>query len=728
MKRNLVPAFLAVCLAVASISGAQTTRPKIGLALSGGGAKGCAHVGVLRQLEKMNIPIDYIAGTSMGSVVGALYASGMSPEEIEKELTTIDWDEVLSDATAFEKLTYRRKYEATRYPSTLEVGIRDGKIVVPAGIRTGQKLSYLLATYLLPHLDQHDFSRLPIPYAAVAADLETGDPVVLASGDLAEAVRASMSIPGAFTPVDWEGKILVDGGVTMNVPVDVVRAMGADIVIAVDIASPLAGREKLNSTMGVLGQLSGFLTRKNMEAQLAKADVVLSPDITGYDTFDFGKAAEIVKLGDVEAIARKDLYAKYAVDPETHDAMIRKQRVPRARNVVIDEIRVEGLHFVDERFVRGQMKTAAGESLDLAKLQKDIEWMYGWGDFIGIHAGLETTSGKSILVIRVQEKPWGPAYLRTGIGMETRYNNPGVFLLFNYTRRWLNPRGAEWRNDIEFGTDWGIATEFYQPRGYDKVGFLAPGADYRRMSLRLFEADQATGEYDVRQFTVRVDGGTQLRTAGEARLGFYQRWTDSTVEVGTAEPAELDASEGGLHGHLRLNTTNAPFFPVRGVRLEFDAIAPLDALGADSQYIATDLKSKLFSSFGRHVLSGGLNLHETFSDDAPIYDQAILGGLGNLGGYAYGELTGQAAALISLGYRNRVTRIPGLSDGVYAGLVAEIGDVYESLSDVEFGDMRKSMSLYLGMDTSYGPLIVGFAKSRDKERDGQYYVQIGRSF
>lgn len=725
MKR-IVGIIGVVILALASPSVAQTSRPKIGLALSGGGAKGCAHVGVLRQLEKMHIPVDYVAGTSMGAVVGSLYASGMSPDEIEKEIEAIDWEAVLTDATEFEKLTYRRKFEEIRYPSTVEVGIQKGKIAMPAGIRTGQKLSFLLASYLLPHLDERDFSKLPIPYAAVAADLETGDPVVLKSGDLAEAVRASMSIPGAFTPVTWGDRILVDGGVTMNVPVAVVRDMGADIVIAVDIAAQLAGREKLNSTTAVLGQLSTFLTRKNMEAQLATADLVLSPDIRGFSTFDFGKADEIVKRGDDEAIARSADLAKYAIDPATHEAMVKARLVARTRKVVIDEIRVEGLNFVDERFVRGQMKTKPGETLDLEKLRKDVEWMYGWGDFVGIHFGLDTTAGKNALVMRVQEKPWGPAYLRTGIGVETRYNNPGVFLIFNLTRRWVNDRGAEWRNDVEFGNDWGIETEFYQPRSYDKVGFFSGGGSYRRKSLRAFDAGEAVGEYDFRQFMITADGGMQLGTIGEARVGIFNRWNHGDVEVGLPAYPSIDGREAGLRAKLNIITTDQPFFPVRGTIVDFEMTAPLESFGSENEYVAADLSGVAYGSYGRHVFSGKASLHDVSADDAPIYDNAILGGFGNLSGFAYGELVGPSGAVISLGYRNRVKRMAGFSDGIYVGFLGEAGDVYDSLADANFNDAKKSGTVYVSMATSYGPLMLAVAKAEKK--DPEYYIQIGRSF
>lgn len=726
MKQVTAFAALILLLAAAPSGDAQSARPKIGLALSGGGAKGCAHVGVLRQLERMHVPVDYVAGTSMGAVVGALYASGMSPDEIEKELTTIDWEEALSDATAFEHLTYRRKEEETRYPSTVEVGLKKGKINLPSGIRTGQKLSFLIARYLLPHLDQHDFSKLPIPYAAVATDLATGDPYVLKEGELAEAVRASMSIPGAFVPVEWNDRILVDGGVAMNVPVDVVRAMGADIVIAIDIAAPLGAPEQVPSMFGVVGQLSGFLTRKNMVPQLANADLVISPDIKGYETLDFSKAAEIVKRGDAEAIAREGDLSRYAIDPAEHTRLVESRRVPRAREIRIDDIRVEGLRFVDEEFVRNQMTTAPGESLDLDKLQKDIEWMYGWGDFIGISAGLDTSQGKTVLVMRVREKPWGPAYIRTGIGAETQYSNPAVFLLLSYTRRWINNRGAEWRTDLELGNEWGISSEFYQPRGYDKVGFLAFGAGYDRSSFRIFQDESAFAQYEVRQLNLRADSGVQLRTAGEIRVGLFARWNDAEAEIGAPGDRTSSTQDVGLRAHLQINTTNAPFFPARGARISWEVLAPLEGLGSDEDVFVSDLRSAFYGSYDRHVFWTGANIHNTFSGTAQIYDQAILGGLANLSGYEYGALVGQTGVVMSLGYRNRVTRIPGLSDGVYAGFLGELGNVGVEDSVVEISGLESSGTIFIGLDTTYGPLMLAAAKSPGRE--AQYYLQIGRSF
>src|SRR5437762_8607715 len=240
-----------VLLLVASVLGASETRPKIGLALGGGGARGCAHIGILRALEEMHVPIDYIAGTSMGAVVGGMYASGMTTDEIDRALTTTDWRDALTDRTRYKDLAYRRKEDDNRYFTVFEAGLRGRHLTLPTGLRSGQKLRFLLSSYLIPVATVRDFSKLPVPFKAVAADIETGDAVVLDHGDLGEAIRASMSIPGVFSPIEIDGRLLVDGGIADNVPVDVVRAMGADIVIAIDVGSPLLKRDQIGSLLAV---------------------------------------------------------------------------------------------------------------------------------------------------------------------------------------------------------------------------------------------------------------------------------------------------------------------------------------------------------------------------------------------------------------------------------------------------------------------------------------------
>jgi len=265
-RHRAVPALIALLMAMPAWA---ADRPKIGLALGGGGARGCAHVGVLRVLDKMHIPIDYIAGTSMGAVVGGLYASGLSVDEIERALVTTDWNDALADRTRYRELTFRRKDDENRYLTSFDAGLHGIRLALPSGLRSAQKLRFLLQSYLIPVAGVHDFSKLPIPFKAVASDIETGDAVVLDHGDLAAAIRASMSIPGVFSPMEMDGHLLVDGGITDNIPVDVARGMGADIVIAVDVGSPLLKREQLGSMVAVTNQVLTILTRRNMAPQIA---------------------------------------------------------------------------------------------------------------------------------------------------------------------------------------------------------------------------------------------------------------------------------------------------------------------------------------------------------------------------------------------------------------------------------------------------------------------------
>src|SRR5258706_4246229 len=289
--------FIAVSLLLSGASlHAASSRPKIGLALGGGGARGCAHIGVIRTLNELHIPIDYIAGTSMGAVVGGLYASGMTADEIEKAVLQADWSDVLNDRTAYRDLSFRRKEDDNRYLTALHAGLKSRRVVFPAGLRSGQKLRSLMQAYLLPAATVHDFSRLPIPFRAVATDIETGRAVVLDHGDLAEAIRASIAIPGYFSPVEIEGQLLVDGGLADNMPVDIVRSMGADIVIAVDVGSPLLKHEQIASLFGVTSQVLTFLTRKNVDEAIRGADAVLTPPVSSFALLGFESSAMIIAI------------------------------------------------------------------------------------------------------------------------------------------------------------------------------------------------------------------------------------------------------------------------------------------------------------------------------------------------------------------------------------------------------------------------------------------------
>ena len=275
-------------------------RPKVGLVLAGGGAKGFAHVGVIRVLEELRIPIDYITGTSMGAIVGGFYAMGMSSEQIEEIILTTDWHDVFQDKPDRRDRSWQRKLDEHLYMVNTMAGIRDGKLTLPKGVIAGQKVDLMLRDLTLPASFVNDFDDLPIPFRAVAADIETGEAVVLGSDDLAKAIRASMSIPGAFPPIEWEDKLLVDGGIALNLPVSVVREMGADIVIVSNLSSTLRKKKELETFLDITAQTSDFLIQRNVQEQLATVDptdVLIETDISGISTADFQMGREAIKIG-----------------------------------------------------------------------------------------------------------------------------------------------------------------------------------------------------------------------------------------------------------------------------------------------------------------------------------------------------------------------------------------------------------------------------------------------
>jgi len=726
MVRRFRLVVTAILIALALPIVAQEQRPKIGLALSGGGAKGFAHVGVLKVLEEMNIPIDYIAGTSMGAVVGSLYASGMSPDEIEKSCAVIDWNDALDDSTAYSKLVFRRKQDIARYPSTIEFGRnREGKFKMATAYRTGQKLSFLLGRFLYPVLDQHDFSKFPVPFVAVATDLETGEAVILDKGNIAEVVRASMSIPGVFTTVEIDGKLLVDGGTAMNVPVEAVRAMGADIVIAIDIGAPLAKRDEIGSSLAIMNQLSTMLTRGNMTRSLTGADLVLTPDISGYGTFDFDKSAEITNLGVVEANAKREELLRYAID----GPKLERPRLGREREFVVDEVSVVGNKFVEEAFVLNQMHTPVGMPLDLDVLEADVQRLYGYGDFNGISFSTETAGGKNNLVIRVTEKPWGPNYIRTGIALSVVPDDVNIDILFNLSKRWLNTRGAEWRTDISLGQKKLLETEIYQPRrNFSKSGFLSAGLSYQSDKLDIYLDGDRVAEFDTDDLMVIADLGFQFGSKGEARLGLFGRTANGEISIGPPNLGTYDEDYAGVRAQFLLDTLDNPFIPLSGAAVRFDARGSLESTGAVSDNVVATIEATGYSSTGRSTFAYGISLHDTVSGTSSALDWAFLGGLFNHSGYAQGELLGPAAAVARLGWYFELAELTSvIGRGIYGGGFIEAGDTYATLEDIDLGELKYSYTALLGVNTNYGPVFAAISKGSTND-SLQYYVTVGKSF
>lgn len=717
MKLRAITALLLTCTAFAE------PRPKIGIALGGGGARGCAHIGVLRTLEEMRIPIDLIAGTSMGAVVGGLYASGMTLDEIEQVIETTDWNDALSDRTRYKDLSYRRKEDEIRYLTGIEAGLRDRRLMLPGGFRSGQKLRFLLQSYTLPASAVDDFSKLPIAFRAVATDLETGEAVVLGRGDLAHAIRASMAIPGYFSPVETDGKLLIDGGVANNVPVDVVREMGADIVIAVDVGSPLLQRGQLGSYVAITGQVLTFITRRNTDEQLANADVVLRPPVSQFATLGFAQAPQIIALGATHTNERAASLAHVRLpeaEYERHVAL-RPQRGSASRTV--QSVRVEGSARVDGRVIRRQMATGAGQQIDGEGLRRDVTRIYGLDDFKDVTFSLRDDT----LTFNLTDKPWGPTYVRFGIFVHDDLEGESrASALVNITRTRLNRRGGEWRNDFRIGNGLGVESELYQPLDFRDRLFVAPSVRYRRGMFPLFEDERRIALIDYDLAELGADLGLQFRDWGSLRAGVYRSHFSAALHAGETDiPDDVDL--GGYRGSLHIVRTDSPTIPHEGGVVLVKYIDSRASHGGEDTYRKVSANAYGVVTRRHQTFLLGGEGGSSLGSHIPRYDEFSLGGLLSFGAFSEGQLHGQRYAVLRVGTYRRIRTLPlAVGGGVYAGGFAEIGNAWLEDESSTIDDVHSSLTLLLAADTIIGPVFLGYARADTS--DTRFYLTIGKTF
>ncbi|MEJ2084144.1 MAG: patatin-like phospholipase family protein [Acidobacteriota bacterium] len=735
-------------------------RPKIGLALGGGGAKGGAHLGVLKVLEELDIPVDYIAGTSIGAIMGGLYASGMTADQLRDAVEHIDWVEALQDKPPRRDRTFRRKEDDLRYLIDLELGIGKGGLKWPAGLVSGQNLFFLLQALSLPVAQINNFDRLPIPFRAVATNIEDGSMVVLRSGNLASAMRASMAIPGFFAPVELDGVLLVDGGMVNNLPVDVVRAMGADIVIAVDLGKDLESRDIHRSLTQVLQQTMRMLTRPNVAPRLADADLVIAPDVARFGTMGFNSMEQIVEIGYETADAMRDQLAVYSADPEYYAKLRSSQLPPSERSVKIDFIDYEGNHRVDDRVVAHQIRldegsemglqmvgadfrrilgtqtkrqakesreNLGGEEVDLSTLSADMRRLYGLGDFELVDFTFEDRDDETGLVIHMREKPWGPNYLHFGLELATDLDGETrLGFLVNMTKTRINPRGAEWRNELLIGTDSGILSEFYQPLDFAGKFFVAPRINYRNSRPKLWIDNVQVAELGVDILEGGFDLGYQWNIFGEVRVGVTRGNADVRVETGTIpiagepefNPSSIDT--GGLRLLARADRLDSTVIPRRGGASNLSIFRSLESLGAESTYTKVEFSGSRFLTRGRNTGFVAGRVGWSPGDNLPAYDAFALGGFGSLSGFADNQLLGQSVGVGRLGYYRR------MFGTWYLGGWAEAGNVWQSVDDASFDSLIWTGTAILAKDSSVGPIYVAYGWAEGGF--SKLYFILGRAF
>ena len=709
---------LIVLILVVSAAQADTPRPRVGLVLSGGGARGIAHVGVLKVLERERIPLDAIAGTSMGAIVGGLYATGMPADELEREILAVDWDGVFSNRVDRQHLSQRRKEEDFEISAALELGVRGGELRAPVGAVSGRGLDALLRRYTLPVRAVRDFDRLPIPFRAVATDLESGAPVILQGGDLAQALRSSMSVPGVFPPIEVEGRLLGDGGLVNNVPVDVARAMGVDVVIVVNIGTPLAGRETLQSVVGITAQMINILTEQNVQRSLATLgprDVLVAPALRSLSAADFAKAAEAIALGERGAQAVVDRLRTLAVAPEAY-AQWRTDH-PRARRpeARLDFVAFEGTQVTHPERFAAQLESQPGQPFDRVRAERDARRLAASGDYLRTDYRLVTRDGRDGLVFELEDKPWGPNYLRFGLDLSTDFQGRGSFnLKLSHNRHWLTESGTEWRNRIQIGAVPAVFSELYHPLkwtlGVSSDWFVAVHAGAERKIGTLYDPADGAELARYRRTLARagVDIGQPWGRFGELRLGlFTQRLRASPTLV--AVPADdvegpVVLRQSGVRLGAVIDQLDFANFPTRGTRI----VGGLELGEAtdEGRYRGLDVSALAVTTLGAHSVSV-YGLARGASAQAPgAIGRYELGGFHQLSGYRDGQLLGNYVLFARLGWYMRLPYAPVVGRAFFVGATAEVGNAWASRAMMHTGEVRTGMSVYVGADTGLGPLYL----------------------
>ena len=720
--------------ALAETSDAQQPnprRPKIGLVLSGGGARGVAHVGVLKVLNEMHIPVDYIVGTSMGAIVAGAYSSGMSVEEMERRVRAVRWDRVLSDQPSRAERSVRSKQLDQRNIYGAELGIRDGELLFPAGAIIGQHLDAFLASLIGGAVDLKSFDELPIPYRAVATDVVDGSMVILDHGNLAGAMRASMSVPGVFAPQHIGDRRLVDGGLVRNLPIDVARELGAEVIIAVNLGTPLLKPEELDTALGITAQMINILTEQNVQASLKQMradDVLILPELGNFGAGDFTHAADTIEVGEHAARQVAAQLARYALPAEEY-AALRAAQMTRSlgERPQVDEVRVETvrLRYVNPESVKAQIKTRTGDQHDQETLSRDMEKLYVTDDFQQVYYRFEEQNGKRVLVVEPVEKSWGPNYLRFGLNLGTDFKGESSFTIgVDHRATWLNSRGLEWRNDVYLGQHTGWLSELYQPIDLARVWFVAPTIYLNQQSYDLFVDERSVARYLVRNAQAGLQVGRRLGTVGEARLGYVYGSVHAYPSTGVSQFTDMSVKQGGLTATLTLDQFDNWAFPSSGYNVSAQYWAYRDGLGADVNYDKAIIDANYAFGLGRHSLVVGGKYGTRFGTALPLYDAFSLGGLLNLSGFQDNQLLGTGVKFGRIIYHYRLGGGGQFVNGYYAGASLEAGNVTDRINGPVSRGLIWGSALFLAADTVLGPLYLaaGFAEG------GSYavYLYLGR--
>ncbi|HZF16211.1 MAG TPA: patatin-like phospholipase family protein [Steroidobacteraceae bacterium] len=706
-------------------------RPRIGLVLSGGGARGGAHIGVLKVLEQEHVPIDAIAGTSMGAIVGGLYAAGLTPKEIEEKLVSIDWQDAFRDRPPRRELTFRRKQDDNSFLVRFPLGVRGGEFRLPKGLIQGQKLTRMLREYTAPVATVSNFDQLPIPFRAVATDLETGEARIFASGDLVTAMRASMSAPGVFAPVEIDGRLLVDGGLAENLPIDVMRTMNVDVLIVVDVSFPLLKEKDLTSALVISNQAVAIMIQKDtarQKATLGASDVVIDPPLGDASSVDFVGLKKMIAAGEIGALKMTDRLAALGIGEEQYQHYLaqRDGREPPAPR--IDFVTADAKSKRYASLIDATMGPLKGTNYDAAEAGKRIANLYGLDLFESIDYSLASRDNLTGLDVMARRKSWGPNYVRFGLNLQDDFEGNSAYnAAVRVIMTELNTRGGELLIDGQIGSNPRFAAELYQPLDAARRYFISPHADFDVRKLQLRDAQNDIAEYRLRESIYGLDVGRELGNWGEFRVGYARSTGSAHVRIGDPTIPGVEFNTGQYFARFSVDTIDDLNFPHRGQLTGFGWLGARHDVdsGRANQLVADWLWA---NTFGRNTWILWTSAGATVDGTAQVEDFFSLGGLFNLSGLPVNSVNGANVGIARVLYYRKIGKGGQgfLNVPAYLGASIEAGNVWDDRSSASLGSSLKDASLFLGLDTFLGPVYL--AAGYDSGGQTAFYLFLGRTF
>ena len=689
-------------------------RPRIALALAGGGARGGAHIGVLKVLEELHVPIDCIAGTSMGALVGGGYASGMPAAEIEKFVAGVDWKSVVAGVGSRHLVPAEQK----RFNDTsgsVELGLKGGRIVPPSGLIASSRIEDVLRGYVAKARAVADFDRLPIPYRAVATDMLSGEMVVLDHGDIATAMRASMAIPGAFAPVITDQYVLSDGYVRRNLPIDVARKLCGDVVIAVNLTKEHAKREQLVGPASLISRSSDIMSEANEIVQLqtlTDKDIRIDVDLGDFSAADFERTAETIPLGEKAARAMASRLATLSVSPEEYAAWRSRVTVSQNLQIRVADVQFRGLKYVNPEYLRTLVRVKAGDTVDITAISRDAARLAVLDDLDSVEYRFEGDPDNPVLVWEPREKQIGPDVLRPSLGIYAGGSGELRFELeVQYVRRWLNRYGAQWRNRVQLGTSSLFETSFYQPLQTSQLFFVEPGALISRSIEDIYNDYNRIAQYFFHDLGGEVDFGVNLGSNSQLRAGYWADRRRIEVDTGVSFLPTGKHTDAGLSATGFFDNRDSSTFASRGTAAEIQYFRSDNGLGADRQWETLEAAARQVIRAGVTTLwltaAGGTDLGSTLPADRAF----SLGGPQSFPGYSPGEVRARDYWTVQGNVLWRIADIlPILNQALYGGLGLEAGHVRDRIDSVADGDLY-GISAYIGGRTPVGTLTIGVGKA-----------------